>query len=85
MKKHFLTLALLATVAIGGAFASQSNTTNSGNLVANKTVYYKLGTTCTPIQCSDINNQIPCRENTTIYSTSACNAPEPAFLYQPIN
>lgn len=83
MKKQFITLAFLATVALGGAFASQPGTTVSGNSVANKTVYYIVGATCTPISCSDINTNIPCIISGNVYTGKTCIVIEPTYLYRP--
>lgn len=68
MKRHFLTFALLATVAVGGAFAS-----NAGSEKRLASDYLTLGSvTCMPIPETDciVGAPNPCLVAGSVYDIS---------------
>lgn len=56
MKKNLLTFVLLATVAVGGAYAGHTKTNvSSSKKVLDNTYYENPG--CTPVVCGDYNTE----------------------------
>lgn len=83
MKKQLLTLALLATVAVGGAFAG-----NASKKISNVTRYHETGSPaqCTEITCSDIEKPQLCTLSSTLYlnnNAGVCTNPvSDDFIYR---
>lgn len=73
MKRSFLTLALLATVAIGGAFATQGVPVNQST--QDNYIYYLENNCDTPIECNDEFEGPQCSvefSNIVVYNSPSC-------------